>query len=172
MHILLETERLYLRHFEETDLACIRDLDTDPAVMQYIGAVKTEEESRFFLNKALAYHAKNEGFGYWMIEEKHTQNFVGWAGLKDLDGSEHIEVGYRLSQKQWGKGYATEVGKALLKYGFEKQKLEEIVAVTLQENIASRKVLEKIGLQYQRLAHYYGFDVLFFVITKGQFEQG
>src|SRR5690606_7313539 len=84
----------------------------------------------------------------WAVINKETGEFLGWCGLK-LDGNE-TDIGFRFFEKFWNKGYATESAKACLDYGFNDLRLNEIIGRAMKENTASIKVLEKIGLKYEK----------------------
>ncbi len=99
-----------------------------------------------------------------MAVEKKTEQPIGWFVFTPLDASEHIEIGYRLHQDFWGLGYATEMSRVLIEYGFDALKLDQIVGITLEENVASQNVLKKIGLRYVRNDRFYEKDVMFFQI--------
>ncbi|MEO1435725.1 MAG: GNAT family N-acetyltransferase [Bacteroidota bacterium] len=169
--ILPQTTRLYLRELTLDDLADAFEMDSDPEVMQYIRPpAKTIAETRATVEKIVAYYREHEGFGVWAGIEKESGAMAGWWLLKALEDSPFIEVGYRLRKQFWGKGYATELTKALLQYGFETLNLPEIVGVTDLENHASKHVLEKAGLVYLRDAFYYKATLNFFQIDRADWE--
>ncbi|MEM6724861.1 MAG: GNAT family N-acetyltransferase [Bacteroidota bacterium] len=164
---LPHSTRLYLRELSLSDLEVAYEMDADPEVMQYIRPpAKNIEETREKMKKIIAYYRKYEGYGVWAGIEKETDTMVGWWILKSLPKSPFIEVGYRLRKQYWGNGYATEMTKALLEYGFLQLNLPEIVAVTDLENHASMRVLEKAGLVYLRNAFYYESTVTFYRIER------
>jgi ribosomal-protein-alanine N-acetyltransferase len=124
------------------------------------------DECDEFINKCIAYYKNHPGLGIWATIQKENNKFIGWTTLKHLDKTEIIEVGYRYLKDYWGKGYATEASKALLDYGFETINLNSIAAVALPQNKASTRVMEKIGMKYVGIKHYYNVDVAFFKIDK------
>ena len=162
MSIILRSERLVLREFTPGDIELLFHLDSDPSVLAYIGKPKTREESALRLDNAFQDYKRGEGLGKWMAIEKESNLPIGWFVLNYLDETELIEIGYRLKEEFWGKGYATEMSKVLLEYGFTTIKLPKIVGVTHQENEASKKVLLKIGLEYVGIRYYYDLDCCFF----------
>ena len=162
---MLETERLVLRAWRPEDAAEAFRIYGDPAVMRFIGTGATTgsvEETATRLQRYIGHHEKF-GFGLWATIEKSTGRLIGNTGLTSLDGGPEIEVGYHLSQEAWGKGYATEVAGALLDYGFQTLGLQTILAVTHPDNVASQRVLEKVGMIRQGMGHYYGQDLVVFV---------
>ena len=145
-----ETERLKFRPVQLADAQLFFELDSDLLVMKYIngGTPSTMAEIVDFVPKIIERDSKLNGMGIWMAFLKSDSSFVGWYSLKPLPGTQEIEVGYRLKQMYWGKGYATEGSKYLLHFGLTKMNLKKIVAITDPENTASKNVLTKIGLIY------------------------
>ncbi|NNF02629.1 MAG: GNAT family N-acetyltransferase [Bacteroidia bacterium] len=171
--VIIETERLYLRQFTMADVDHLHELDSDPEVMRYIGdgVVRDLRQVTKILETLIEKYREDRSFGVWAACTKGDDNFIGWGALKDLDQTELIEVGYRLLRKEWGKGYATEIAKALLEYGFDKLKLKRIVAITHKDNIASQKVISKSGLIYINEQFYYKTQVLFFEILAEEYSK-
>jgi RimJ/RimL family protein N-acetyltransferase len=154
MQIFVETERLLLRQLLPSDDIGMFELDSDSEVQRYLGnkPIKRVEEARKSIEYIRQQYLEN-GIGRWAVIEKETSCFVGWAGLKFVREAtnNHInyhDLGYRLIKRYWGKGYATESAKASLEYGFEQLKLKEIYGMADVGNVASRKVLEKVGLSF------------------------
>ncbi|GAB2940063.1 GNAT family N-acetyltransferase [Hymenobacter coalescens] len=162
--MLPETARLYLRPLTLDDLDLVYRLDSDPAVMRYIIPPRTLEGAREYLQEVLDNYERFPGLGRWAVLEKGSEAFVGIQVLKHLEASGHIEVGYRFFPAYWGRGYATEMTRAVLRYGFAQLGLQQIVAVTDPNNLASQHVLEKCGLRYQGLQHFYGGPSRFYTI--------
>ena len=155
MKFHIETERLLLRELRLTDLPGMFALDSDPEVHKYLGnkPVKSIDESKKILESVLTQY-KERGIGRFAVIEKSTGDFVGWSGLRlnteyNMNGfTEYYDVGYRLIKRFWGKGYATESGKASIDYAFNVLKLPEIYATTEIGNQASHNALLKLGLHY------------------------
>lgn len=158
MRIFLETERLVLRRFTEDDADDLSDLDGDPEVMRFLtGGEPTPRE--VILNETLPrflrYHEHSEGFGYWAAVEKSAGGFLGWFEFHPPEGCGpgEAELGYRLRRSAWGKGYATEGSRALIRRGFTELGVRRVVAETMAVNAASRRVMEKAGLTHVRTFH-------------------
>ena len=153
-----ETERLYLRQLTEHDLDLIYRLNSNADVMKYItGYAEDMEASKAALKRYLIFPEQaNASVGMWVTSEKETGKEIGWHILKKLDETGEFEIGYRLLPEFWGKGYATEGAKRLMKYGVEDLKAPCIVAVTLPENDASGNVLMKLGLEFIEIGTFYG----------------
>jgi [ribosomal protein S5]-alanine N-acetyltransferase len=149
MDIILETPRLYLRPFTEADTSLIQQLNNNPDVVKYLHEplLETEEQAKnILLDHILPQYKLN--LGRWATFIKDTDEFIGWCGLKYRPELEEIDLGYRFSPKYWGIGYATEAAQHVLNYGLKTLKLKVITGRAHVENIASLKVLEKIGMQY------------------------
>ena len=158
MQVFLATERLVLRRFTEADVDNLFDLDGDPEVMRFItgGKPTPRDEIRDeFLPRFLHYYERFAGFGFWAAIEKSTGEFLGWFEFRPPEGSglDEVELGYRLKKSAWGKGYATEGSRALIRKGFTELGVRRVVAQTMVVNIASRRVMEKAGLTLERTFH-------------------
>lgn len=152
----LETPRIRLEDFDSSDFLLLKDLDSDPEVMLYLngGRPSTDEEVETALARILALKEKHSGkFGLWKAFEKASGEFIGWflfrPDKKDPDNIKSIEIGYRLKKKFWGKGFATEVSKALMVKGFTELAVETVWARTLLVNTKSQNVMKKINLEFQ-----------------------
>lgn len=153
MKVHVETERLILRDIEEYDARGMFELDSDPAVHEFLGKkpIKTIEEARQIIQFVRNQYVKN-GIGRWAIIDKKTDDFIGWTGLKYEERLRqefsYYDLGYRLRKKYWGRGIATETAIESLKYGFDKFDLKEIGAAADVNHTASNTILKKIGLQF------------------------
>jgi len=159
MQIFIETPRLLLREIVPSDVEGIFELDSDPDVHTYLGAtpITSLAEAEAIINYIRKQYEDN-GIGRWAVIEKATNAFVGWSGLKyetvvreDMD---YYDLGYRLKKKFWGKGMATETALASLEYGFRVLELKEIYAAAHLENLASNKILQKVGLTFFEVFDY------------------
>ena len=158
MQVFLETERLVLRRFTKADVGNLTDLDGDPDVMRFItGGVPTSRDriENEILPTFLRYYQRFEGYGCWAAIERCTGEFLGWFHFEPRNGAApgEIVLGYRIRKSAWGKGYATEGSRALIRKGFTELGVQRIIAETMAVNIASRRVLEKAGLTLVRAFH-------------------
>jgi RimJ/RimL family protein N-acetyltransferase len=158
MQIFLETERLVLRRFTEDDVDNLVELDSDPDVMHFItgGRLTPRDEiQNEVLPAFLGCYERFAGYGFWAALERSTEQFVGWFHLRPAEGAPpgEVELGYRLRRSAWGKGYATEGSRALIRAGFEELGAARVVASTMVVNVASRRVMEKAGLKFVRGFH-------------------
>jgi ribosomal-protein-alanine N-acetyltransferase len=169
MSIFLETQRLIIKPSALEDFDDLYTVQSDPDVMQYIGqGVRSKKEVQESLKKIIAHYQKH-GFSLGSVFEKNSGLLIGQAGLFYLGFNElqaDIEVSYRLKKQYWGMGYATELTKALITWGFNNLTIDKLIAVVRPENKGSRKVLEKSGMDYAGNTNYQGKDVLKFEIYK------
>lgn len=150
MKTILETDRLLLREFDISDAENFYQLNLNPNVIKYTGnsAFKGINEAKEFIENYSDY--KRNGYGRWAVINKSTNQFLGWCGLKYDDKLDETDIGFRFFEHYWNLGFATESAKACIDYGFNELHLKMIVGRAMKENLASIKVLEKIGLHYDR----------------------
>ncbi|GAA2374936.1 GNAT family N-acetyltransferase [Dactylosporangium salmoneum] len=167
MSVHLETERLALRRITVGDLDNLVALDADPEVMRYLGPPTLLQAMRDEgLPRILAYYDRGDDLGYWAVQEKAAETFLGWVFFRphrDIDppapvDRSGIEVGYRLRREAWGKGFATEACRPLVVRGFEALGVERVYAETMATNVGSRRVMEKCGLRHVATFDYPGED--------------
>lgn len=164
----LKGMRVGIRHLRPEDLSELLQLEQDPVVMTYIngGYPLPSEEVEERLSRAINFYNDFPGLGKFAVCMLDDDRFLGWACLQPLDNTEEIELGYRLHQHTWGKGIATEASKLLCNYYFHTLMRERLVAITRHDNFASRKVIEKTGLHYEKEATFYNTEVLYYSLDK------
>lgn len=155
MDLLLETERLVLRPLELSDAEAMFAMDRNPEVHKYLWQTpsKAIEESIKVIEYVKKQYADNN-IGRYATILKETGDFIGWTGIKFVN--DHVEngntnfydYGYRLDEKFWNKGYATEASILWLDYGFNQMKIDQMNAYTHAENGASNHVLQKVGMHF------------------------
>lgn len=164
---ILETPRLILRSFKETDLDQYAEMCADPEVMRFIstgGKVLSRAES--WRNMAMVIgHWTLRGYGLWAVEEKASKLMIGRVGLWQPEGWPGLEVGWTLLKSAWGKGYATEAGKASINYGFEVLKQPSLISLIDPKNYASQKVATRLGMTMQKQIEVTGDLVLVYQIN-------
>lgn len=152
MYRILETPRLILRQWNESDFEPFYKMNADSKVMEYFPKTLTEDESNQLAFKCKSLIDKN-GWGFWALELKQSKEFIGFTGLhyqpEQFSFSPCTEIGWRLSPLHWNKGYATESATACLNFGFNQLALDEIVAFTAQHNLKSQAVMRRLGMQYK-----------------------
>lgn len=167
----LETERLWLRQFKWDDLDRMAEIFGNPEVMRYIASgTKTREQLEFTFPTMLE-RCEKWGFGMWAVIEKASNALLGRCGLIYLDNTPEVELGYALDKPFWNRGFATEASLVCLRFGFEQVGLERIVAIAMPENIASQRVMQKVGMTFEKNAHYYNTDVVYYAMSKAEFHQ-
>jgi len=148
----LKTERLLLRGWVPTDNEPFAALNADPRVMKHFLKLLSREESDAFIGRVQA-HFEQHGFGVWAVEVPGVAPFIGSVGLGIPRFVAHftpcVEIGWRIAAEYWNRGYATEAARAVVEFGFETLRLDEIVAFTVPDNLASRRVMEKIGMNHK-----------------------
>jgi RimJ/RimL family protein N-acetyltransferase len=144
---LPSTERLALRRMTLADLDWLTTLYADPDVMRHLGGPKDRAYVEEFLDdRVLPYYDHHPGLGIWMTVDRRSGDALGFHLLNNIRGESLIQVGFILSKAAWGRGVGTEMAAAILRYGFVDLSLPHIVAMTALENMASQRVLLKIGL--------------------------
>jgi RimJ/RimL family protein N-acetyltransferase len=161
----LFTERLRLRPAEIDDVEAWHAIARDAEEAWFGAASSTLDEARTKLERHIA-HQERHGFALWIVELRTTAEVIGITGLTHLDDGPEIEVGYRFLRRFWGCGYATEAAQASLAFGLDELGLERIVAVTLPDNVASRRVLEKCGLGVVGTTHVYGYEHVKYEVSR------
>ena len=156
-----KTERLIIREIKEEDVSHLIEMNNNPNVMKYIttsgfNPTSAEIELTSVYNQK-KYYKKFQGFGLWMIQTTHDT--VGWISLKYNSDLGSYELGYRLKEKDWYKGYATEACKGLLEY-IGKLDISQIQSVAIQANRNSIAVMKKIGMIYYKNSYIYNEDVV------------
>lgn len=171
-NIILKTKRLYFRPFVEDDLEMLYKLYSDPNVTKQIKASLklfmgkiTKESTKDILQHFIKEH-KKYGYSKWAAFESETGNFVGRIGLSSTENPKTADVGYILHKKHWGKGYATEITKAIVAWAFNNTKLETITATTTPEHKASIRVMEKAGMSFSKNFVLKGMEFVQYKIEK------
>ena len=147
----MRTERLILRRWRDADREPFAALNADPLVMEHHPSTLDRTASDALVDR-IESDFDRLGFGLWAIEVPGVAPFIGFVGLAEPTFAAHftpaVEVGWRLDRAFWGRGYATEAAVAALGFGFGSAGLEEIVSFTVQENVRSRGVMERLGMTH------------------------
>ena len=146
---MIETERLLIRACHVDDIPAYAEIVADPDVMQYIGPGTTLTyalaEKSILLN---IQQFEKSGWSRFVVVDKETDELMGFCGFADYNNE--LDFGWRYSRKSWGKGYGTEAAAAVLELGVEKFKFPRIVCIAHFNNIGSIKIIEKIGMDYEK----------------------
>lgn len=148
--LFLDTKRLRIRNWIDSDRDLFREINRDPKVMEFFPFRRSHEEADLLMERMRAF-IDAKGFGLFAVELRETREPIGFCGLAPanlapLFPEETIEIGWRLATRYWGNGYATEAASALLSFGFTDMKLEEIIAVAVRSNRRSLAVMQRIGM--------------------------
>ncbi len=158
---ILETDRLILRELTPNDAEFIFELLNEPSFIQNIGDrhIRTlDDAGAYIVNGPVASYAKN-GFGLYLVVLRETGESIGMCGLIRRDGLEDVDIGYALLPRFWSRGYAVEAARATKAYAKEVIGLKRIVAIVDPANEGSIRVLEKIGLRYEKMVRLSADDI-------------
>lgn len=146
----LESARLRLRPWRDTDLAAFAAMCADPRVMRYFPGLLSRLESAALIGRVRGHFAEY-GYGLWALERKDSGAFIGFTGLLnvgfDAPFTPAVEIGWRLAPEHWGLGYASEAAWAVLRCAFDRLALDQVVSFTTEANLPSQKVMQAIGMQ-------------------------
>ena len=167
MKKIITTQRLFLREFNEKDDAFLFELMNSAGWIQNIGDrnIKTFEDAQAYLKKNYIAVYPTQGFGFYVMEKKETGETIGMCGLIKRPELEHIDIGFALLPGFEKKGYAFEAASATLKYATEVLNMQKILAITIFTNKNSQRLLEKIGLRFEKMITYKEENVMLFSTT-------
>lgn len=150
---VIETARLALRRLSHADAAFMLDLLNQPSFIANIGdrGVRTLEEARAYIDNGAVASYSRHGFGLYLVVVKETGEAAGICGLVKRDGLDDVDIGFALLPQHWKKGYAVESARAVKDYASSVVGLSRLVAITSPDNRASIRVLEKIGLRFEKM---------------------
>lgn len=170
----LETDRLILLPFTSTDLDFLHGLWTEPQVRRYLwdDLVISREQAQAVIEASQECFAE-PGFGFWHVALKESETSIGFCGLRyfsdaQVDGN-RIEILYGLTSAQWHKGLAVEAAQAVLRFGFEALRLEQIYAGADPPNAASFRVMERLGMHFDHVTELNGLTAHYYVITHADY---
>lgn len=151
--VILETERLNLRKLSESNAGFILELLNEPSFLQNIGdkGVRNNDDAIQYILTGPIESYKRYGFGQWLVELKDSGEPIGMCGLMKKDALPDADIGFAFLPRFWSKGYAVEAATAVMAYGSRDLGLRRIVAVVNPDNEGSIRVLEKIGLKFERM---------------------
>ncbi len=147
--VVVETDRLILRHWRPSDHAPFARMNADPRVMEFLVGPVSRNESDLLVSRIQS-HFRQHGFGLCAAELRENHEFIGFIGLAvpsfQAAFTPCVEIGWRLAVGRWGQGLASEGARAIVRYGFEALGLDELVSMTVSDNVRSRRVMEKLGM--------------------------
>lgn len=167
----LETERLVLREWRESDFPTYAAMCADPNVMRYIGG-KTFTTLEAWRHMAyIVGHWHFRGFGHWAVEERASGAFVGRIGVQDPEGWPEFEIGWTIAPAHQRKGYATEGARAALRFSFEQLGREHVISLIHPDNAASIAVATRLGETREGETTVMGIDVDVYGITRERWAE-
>ena len=163
----LKTTRLTLRPFTKQDARPLCQILSVPGVLEYFPSSDAPDLERVqkLVQKQIDHWGVHD-YGWWAVEPIEEGELIGWSGLQYLPETDEIEISYLLGKPYWGKGLATESAIAGLDYGFKSLGIEKIIGIVHPENVASQKVLEKIGLRFQEQTEYFGMECYKYLVLN------
>ena len=164
---ILETARLVLRMFRESDLDAYAGMCADPEVMRHIGDGKPLSRAEAWRNMAMMLgHWELRGYGLWAVEERESSAMIGRVGCWNPEGWPGFELGWMLRRAYWGRGLATEAARVALGYAFKELNQSHVISVIQPENQASIRVAERLGERYEGTSEVMGISVLVYGIHR------
>jgi RimJ/RimL family protein N-acetyltransferase len=167
----LETERLVLRMFRESDTDAYAEMVADPEVMRFLGG-KPMSRQEAWRNMAMVIgHWRLRGYGFWAVEEKASGEMVGRVGCWRPEGWPGLEVGWTLRRRFWGRGYATEAARASVEYAFDVLSQTRVISLIAPENVNSIRVAERLGEKPAGEWEVFGTKVIIHAVGREEFRQ-
>ena len=165
--VILETARLSLREFKPDDADALEAVLGDVVAMQYYPAAFDRRGVEFWIEKNIGRY-RRDGYGLWAMLLRSSGDLIGDCGciLQEVEGANHVEVGYHVRRDLWGNGYATEAARACIAYAFDKLGLDRVISLIRPENRQSVRVAEKNGLACEKIVFWRGYDHCIYARTR------
>lgn len=167
----IATARLRLRPSTLDDVDDLHRLWTDPAVRRYLfdNHIVSRERVQTAIDSSTG-SFQTHGFGQWLVIQEEHGSTIGFCELRCTDASPEVELLYGIAPLYWGQGLATEAARAVLRYGFAEKNLARIVASADTPNVASVRVLEKVGMRFEKHGRSPSGELVFFVMARVEFQ--
>jgi RimJ/RimL family protein N-acetyltransferase len=168
----LHTDRLLLRRMVAADFADLHQMHQDARVMATLGGLRSDHETRAVIERHMS-HWDRHGFGWWTLRDPQSGQFLGRGGLRHvaIEGRDEVEIGYGFVAEAWGRGLATELARFCVELAFRRLGLDAVISFALPTNVASRRVMEKAGLTYERDGVWAGLPHVFYRLGRLEWEQ-
>ncbi len=169
--MMFETARLILRTFTDADIDSIAALRSDPKFMRYIKPTETREQAISWMQLVTRYW-KTGNYGFWAVVLKESGATIGWSGTWNLLETREKEIGFAIAPALWGGGLATEAATVALEFTFKNREADRAVAVARPENVASRRVMEKLGMKFESERYFksYNLKLAYYSIAKKEYD--
>ncbi|WP_174616090.1 GNAT family N-acetyltransferase [Virgibacillus ihumii] len=168
--MMLSTERLILRPYEDKDMDFLMSMLSDPEMVRFIGNGKIKDEigAKQFMDWIYSAYEYGSEFGLHVMVLKGEDAPIGHAGLvpQQVEERNEIEIGYWVKRPYWGQGYATEIAAALKNFGLQELAEQRLIALVQPGNVGSQKVAEKIGMKIENQIKLSGQDVFFYTVGE------
>ncbi|HEV2704732.1 MAG TPA: GNAT family N-acetyltransferase [Pyrinomonadaceae bacterium] len=168
----IETERLLMRKYTPDDADAHLRIVSEPEFQRFMPPSYQPTRDRVLVAIGrFTEHWYQLGYGVWALESKGETGLIGYCGLRRILPTDEIELLYGIAREHWGRGLVTEAAHAALRYGFEQMNFARVMAVTVHENMRSRRVMEKCGLRYEKDARYFDVDCVYYALNREDFRQ-
>ena len=168
---VIETERLVLRMFRESDTDAYAEMVSDPEVMRFLGGGQPVPRAEAWRNMAMILgHWQLRGYGMWAVEEKATGEMVGRVGPWRPEGWPGLEVGWTLRRRFWGRGFATEAARASMNYAFTALEQTRVISLIAPENVNSIRVAERLGEKPEGEWEVFGTKVIVYAVGREEWS--
>lgn len=166
------TSRIKLRAFRETEFEDLHQILLNPNVLRYFPPADPPSLAKVQkLVERQQKHWEEFGFGWWALALRGTDQLIGWCGLNFLPETDEVELKYLLAEEFWGEGIATEASRVSLTYVLSTTDLEQIIGLVHPENIASQRVLEKVGMSFLDKRQYFGMECSRYIVKRERLER-
>ncbi|NMB90721.1 MAG: GNAT family N-acetyltransferase [Chloroflexi bacterium] len=170
---ILETPRLYMRPPLSSDLQLLAQLWGNPEVMRYLpGSRPRSLEMTHTLLEIMLNHWRQYPYGTWIVTLRADNSWLGYCGVQHLQGDPGVELLYALEPHYWGQGLTFEAARSAVRYAFTAAGLERLMAAVAPENMASRRILAKLGMRHDPTCQHYGPEVWHYTLTRQEFLSG
>ena len=168
----IETERLRLRPFRDEDAVALHRIVSAEGMLKYFPGppIPSLEKSERLVRHQIEQWT-TVGYAWWAVELKATGKLAGWNGLQYLPDTNETEIGFLIDRMLWGRGLTTEAARIGLQYGFRELAMGEIIALAHPDNGASRRVIEKLGMQFDRVTEYFGTQLARYTLSAAGHER-
>ncbi|WP_299413626.1 GNAT family N-acetyltransferase [Acaryochloris sp. IP29b_bin.148] len=166
----IETQRLRLRAFRDSDLDGYAEYLSDPGVVCYLGHGQPLSRKETWCQMAMFLgHWSLRGYGMWAVENRQSLEFLGRVGFHHPEGWPGFEIGWVLGKQHWGKGFATEAGRVALAFAFTKLGRDSVISLIHPQNAASIAVAKRLGLSFHSEIEVGGIEVVVYRVTEAEF---
>jgi RimJ/RimL family protein N-acetyltransferase len=169
--VTLETDRLLLRMFQDSDLNAYAAMSADPEVMRFLGGKVLNRNDAWRSMAQVCGHWQLRGYGMWAVVEKASSEMVGRVGCLNPEGWPGFEIGWTLRREFWGRGYATESARAAFDWAFDELRVPHIISLIAPSNVRSIRVAERLGEVLEGKTRVLDWDVLIYGVGASDWNR-